>query len=192
MPYSPAMPELATNSEPSRENVMLFTLPGSSPVVANDFLRRRVDKFDAAIRAEGQPLAIGRQGEAGEIGAHAGRRGDRRAFSIRARGIAAPSGPAAPASIHARSSSISSSVGRGLSSGGIAGSISPVSARIIRLASARPGTTTAPFSPPFCISANDSSDSSPSRSVPLWQPAQYLAKIGAISRAKSGGAASAR
>src|SRR6476660_1582265 len=56
----------------------------------------------------------------------------------------------------------------------------------MRLASARLGTITAPFSPPFCNLANDTSESSPSRSLSLWQPEQYLAKIGATSFVKSG------
>src|SRR3954447_12398972 len=102
-----------------------------------------------------------------------------------------PLGPFAPASIQARTRLISASVGRGLSFGGILGSTSPVSMRMMRLASARVGTITSPFSPPFCNFANDASDSSPSRSVSLWQPEQYLAKIGATSLLNSGAFTSA-
>src|SRR5205807_709406 len=71
-------------------------------------------------------------------------------------------------------------------SSGIAGFAAPVSTRTNRLSSTCPGVITPPFAPPFRMASYDCNESLPSRSASLWQPVQYLVRIGVTSFLKSG------
>ena len=90
-----------------------------------------------------------------------------------------PAGPRAPVSIQVFRRATSSEVSGSFSSGGIFG-FGPLTIRNSRLDFRSPGCTEGPRFPPFLRSVNDSSESSPSRSSPLWQAVQCLRKSGAI------------
>jgi hypothetical protein len=97
-------------------------------------------------------------------------------------------GPSAPASIHAFKSAISVFVGGGVFFGGIFGFALPSRTRTSRLSELFPGTTTGPLFPPAWSPWKLSRTKRPSASSELWQPLQYLARIGATIPEKSGSA----
>jgi hypothetical protein len=102
---------------------------------------------------------------------------------------ASVAGPAAPAAIQASSVARSAAGTCGSSSGGM-WSASWLLIRRVRVeAAASPGTIGSPDpSPPFRSVANRSTENAASASRSLWQPAQYVRRIGAISRSYAGAA----